>query len=55
MFEAHFTSGSKTCPAELAIAHTANGVRVWMSRQAVAGKAEARKLAKAHGATPWNF
>ena len=55
MLEAHFTSGSKTRAAELAIAHTANGGRVWLARQAVAGRAEARKLAKEIGATPWNF
>ena len=55
MIEAHFTNGSKARAAELAIARTENGHREWLSRQTVAGKTEARKLAKAAGATPWNF
>jgi hypothetical protein len=53
--EAHFTSGSLSRPAQLALARTENGRRDWISRQPVNGKAEARKLAKAAGATPWNF
>ena len=53
--EAHYTNGSKTRPAKLDLAQTIRGRRDWLSSQTVSGKAEARKLAKAAGATPWNF
>ena len=53
--EAHYTNGSKTRPAKLDLALTVNGRRAWLSSSPVSGKAEARKLAKAAGATPWNF
>lgn len=55
MLEAHYTNGSKTRPAKLDLALTVNGRRDWLSSSPVSGKAEARKLAKAAGATPWNF
>jgi hypothetical protein len=53
MIEAHYTNGKQPT---LCIAQTVNGQRVWLAeRIAVAGKREARAVAKAHGATPWNF
>ena len=55
MLEAHYTNGSKTRPAKLDLASTVNGHREWLSCCPVSGKAEARKLAKEFGATPWNF
>ena len=55
MLEAHYTNGSKTRPAKLDLALTVNGRRAWLSSSPVSGKAEARKLAHAAGATPWNF
>ena len=55
MLEAHYTNGSKTSPAKLDLAQTIKGHRQWLSSQTVSGKAEARKLAKVAGATPWNF
>jgi hypothetical protein len=56
MVEAHFTNGSKARSATLAFARTTiTGHRQWLSSQPVTGKAEARKLAKAAAATPWNF
>lgn len=45
----------------LKFARTENGHRVWLgdgfaiSPRYVTGKVEARKLAKQHDATPWNF
>lgn len=53
--EAHFTQKTSTRPAELAFAITKNGTRVWTVRVLVTGKREARALAVAAGATPWNF
>jgi hypothetical protein len=55
MLEAHYTNGSKTRPATLALARTEAGRRVWISTQPVSGKAEARKVAQSTGAKPWNF
>ena len=53
MIEAHFTTGKQPT---VCIAQTVNGNRVWIAeRIAVAGKREARTIAKAHGAMPWNF
>ena len=53
--EAHYTNGSKTRSATLDLSITTNGNRVWITSHQVSGKAEARKLAKWHNATPWNF
>jgi hypothetical protein len=55
MLEAHYTNGGTVRPAQLALAVCENGRRTWISRQPVNGKAEARKLAREAGATPWNF
>ena len=52
MLEAHYTNGKQPT---LAFAVTTNGRRDWLDTVAVAGKREARKLAVARGATPWNF
>jgi hypothetical protein len=52
MLEAHYTTGKQPT---LAFALTINGYRNWLDTIAVAGKREARKLAVARGATPWNF
>jgi hypothetical protein len=52
MLEAHYTTGKQPT---LAFAVTTNGRRDWLDTVAVAGKREARKLAVARGATPWNF
>tara|TARA_R110002126_G_scaffold56376_1_gene150644 strand:- start:88 stop:258 length:171 start_codon:yes stop_codon:yes gene_type:complete len=54
-FEAHYTNPSKTRSATVALATTVNGRRAWLETVNVSGKAEARKLALAAGATPWNF
>ena len=55
MTEAHYTNGTKTRSATLTFAVTSNGFRVWEADQPVTGKAQARRIAKAAGATPWNF
>lgn len=55
MLEAHYTNGSKTQRATLAIARTVNGRREWLDRMAVFSKPEARKIAAELGAQPWNF
>ena len=52
MIEARYTTGKQPT---LALAVTTNGQRAWLNTIAVAGKREARKVAAAHGATPWNF
>lgn len=54
---AEFTVGSKTRPAILSISSIdpARGSRTAVSRHEVAGKREARAIAKTLGATPWNF
>ena len=52
---AEFTTGSKARPATLAINRIANGQREAMSWHEVSGKREARAIAKAFHATPWNF
>lgn len=54
--QAHYANGSKTRSAKLDLATcTDDGHRTWIKSFEVDGKAMARKLAKAHGATPWNF
>lgn len=53
MIEAHYTQGKQPT---LCIAQTVNGHRVWIAQRiAVAGKRQARQLAKEYNATPWNF
>lgn len=53
MIEAHYTTGKQPT---LDIAVTANGRRAWLAIGIkVSGKREARKVAAAHNATPWNF
>jgi hypothetical protein len=53
MIEAHYTTGKQPT---LCLATTTNGQRAWLVVGIkVAGKREARKVAAAHGATPWNF
>ena len=52
---AEYTNGSKTRHPTLDIVRIQNGQRDWLLTLSVAGKVEARKLAKAHGAKPWNF
>ena len=52
MLEAHYTTGKQPT---LAFAVTTNGRRDWLDTVPVSGKREARKLAVARGATPWNF
>ena len=52
MIEAHYTTGKQPT---VSFAVTVNGRRTWGETFPVAGKREARKLAVANGATPWNF
>ena len=52
---AEFTSSGRGHPATLTINRIADGRRVFVSRQSVSGKREARAIAKTLGATPWNF
>lgn len=53
MIEAHYTTGKQPT---LDFAITTNGQRAWLQIGVrVAGKREARALAKAHNAEPWNF
>jgi hypothetical protein len=53
MTEAHYTNGKQ---ATVCIARNINGQRTWIAeRLPVSGKREARAVAKAHGAEPWNF
>ena len=53
MIEAHYTTGKQPF---VCFAVTTNGNRVWIDeRNPVAGKREARALATARGAKPWNF
>lgn len=61
--EAHLTTASAAIKAKfpdsryvLQFAVTRNGGREWHGNlYPVSGKAAGRKLAKEHGATPWNF
>ena len=55
MTEAHYTNGTKTRSATLTFAVTRHGFRIWETSQDVTGKAQARRLAKAANAEPWNF
>jgi hypothetical protein len=53
---AEYTNGSKTRPAKLDIVEIVGGERVNRRTPfSVSGKREARDIAKALGATPWNF
>jgi hypothetical protein len=52
MLEAHYTTGKQPT---VCFSLTINGYRNWLDTVPVAGKREARKLAVARGATPWNF
>ena len=52
-YEAHYTQGKQPT---LSIAITRDGRRAWIVLdRKVAGKREARQVAKQYGATPWNF
>ena len=53
MLEAHYTTGKQ--PLLDFIHRFSDGARVVLETVPVAGKREARKLAIARGATPWNF
>ena len=51
--EAHYTQGKQPT---LSIAITRDGRRAWIVLdRKVAGKREARQVAKKYDATPWNF
>jgi ribosomal protein L35AE/L33A len=50
--EAHYTQGKQPT---VQFASTYNGRRLWGRIIKVTGKREARKLAIARNATPWNF
>ena len=52
MLEAHYTTGKQPT---VCFSLTINGYRNWLDTVPVTGKREARKLAVARGATPWNF
>jgi hypothetical protein len=55
MLAAEFTNGGAKRPATLTLNRIENGRREFVSVHPVASKREARALAKAAGATPWNF
>lgn len=53
MTQAHYTAGKQPT---LDILEIINGQRAWLLVGIkVSGKREARAIATAHGATPWNF
>jgi len=52
---AEYTTGSKTRLPTLDITRIENGARTYLEQHEVMGKREARAVAKALGATPWNF
>jgi hypothetical protein len=52
---AEYTNGSKSRLATLDINRIENGQRTLIETHSVMGKREARAVAKALGATPWNF
>jgi len=52
---AEYYSGSKTYSATLILNRIIDGHRTKVLGFNVAGKREARQLAKHYGATPWNF
>jgi hypothetical protein len=53
MLEAHYTTGKQ--PLLDFMHRFQDGARVVLETVPVSGKREARKLAVARGATPWNF
>jgi hypothetical protein len=54
-YAAEYYPATKGRPAVLDINIIAGGQRTPHSTREVSGKAEARKLARVFGATPWNF
>lgn len=52
---ADYTVGGRGQSATLTFSHLVNGQRHGAGFVEVAGKVQARKVARAHGATPWNF
>ena len=52
---AEFTNGTKRHPATLSFTSIANGRRTYLETMPVSGKREARAIAVARGAQPWNF
>ena len=52
---AEFTSRGRKAPATLTLNRIIDGRRTKVIGFNVAGKREARELAKRYGATPWNF
>lgn len=55
IFAAEFTNGTKRHPATLSFTSIANGRRTYLETMPVSGKREARAIAVARGAQPWNF
>ena len=55
VIEAHYTNASGRWSASVQIAKRVRGERTWLCQIPVSGKREARKVAAAHNATPWNF
>ena len=56
MFTAQFTAATRTQSATVCTAYIRNGAYCdWSTPVPVSGKKEARKVAAALGATPWNF
>jgi hypothetical protein len=55
VIEAHYTNGSARWSASVQIAERICGERTWLRQIPVSGKRDARKVAKQHNATPWNF
>lgn len=54
-YAADYTNGSKARSATLTLYTINNGQRTFCSQQPVAGKVEARRVAKSLGYQPWNF
>jgi hypothetical protein len=52
---AEFTKGGARSPSTLDLNRIIDGQRTRMVSFNVAGKREARQIAKQYGATPWNF
>lgn len=52
---AEYTNKSKHEPAWLTLNRIENGRRSFVLQIGVSGKVEARRVAKQHGAQPWNF
>lgn len=55
ILSAEFTNGSKRRSPMLSICEIANGNRKYLEELPVTGKREARAIAVARGAQPWNF